>query len=158
MQTTEHQEQTPNESWREETALRTLYDRYSDAVNRRDWETLRTCWADEGVWDLGTPLNIRKEGIDNIMTEVQRAVNSMAFFMQMPHAVVIASIQGDHANARVSLNEIGRALDGKSGMFILAMYTDDIVRQNGQWRFAKRVYKVAYFDNAAPQGQTFPLA
>ena len=34
-------------------AIRSLIDRYTDAVNRRDWATLETLFASDGVWDCG---------------------------------------------------------------------------------------------------------
>ena len=154
MSTIENTDNKRDQQWQDEQDIRNMLERYSDTVNRRDWATYRSFWTNDAVWDLGEPINVRKEGIEDIMTEVQRAVNSMSFFVQMPHAIVV-EVNGDQATTGTTLNEMGRALDGKSGMFILAMYTDNLIRQNGSWLFTRRTYKVFYFDGSAPQGKTF---
>ena len=145
-----------DQAFADELAIRALVDRYSDAVNRRDFDTYRACWATDGVWNLGEPNNVRKEGVDNIVEEVKRTLGSFDFFAQMPHAGVV-EVDGNRATATWTLNEIGRAADGKSGMFILAIYSDELVRQNGKWLFAKRTYRVLYLDDSAPKGRAFPI-
>ena len=47
----------------ERFAIRELIDRYSYAVNERDWAALESCWAEDGVWDVGKPLNFKLEPI-----------------------------------------------------------------------------------------------
>ncbi len=42
-------------------------------------------------------------------------------------------------------------------MNILAFYTDDLIKQDGEWKFQKRVYDVVLIDFAAPTGQVFLL-
>ena len=146
----------------DELAVRALLDRYTDAVNRRDWDAYRACWTDDAVWELHAPVNQRKEGIDAIMAEVQHAVGAMDFFFQMPHAVVV-TLDGDRATARVSLQEVGRAregaepLPGATGMTIYAMYHDEVVRVGGAWRFKQRTYDVASFAPHGPEGDTVGL-
>ena len=147
-----------------EHEIRALADRYTDAVNHRDWRTYEACWTEDAVWELGAPVNQRKVGRPAIMAEVKRAVGGMDLFVQMTHAGVILSVDGDQARARFTLNEIGRIkpeskglLGSADGMFILAIYTDDLRREkDGHWRFAKRDYQVALFDGHAPRGDVFP--
>ena len=153
-----------SETFADEFAIRALLDRYTDAVNQRDWEAYRACWADDGLWELHAPINGRYEGIEAIMTEVRRAVESQELFVQMNHAVTVLSVSGDTARARVTLNEIGKAdpngpgaLPGVAGMNILAFYTDDLKKQNGAWKFGKRTYDVLLIDLTAPKGEVHPL-
>ncbi len=149
----------------DELAIRAVAERYTDAVNHRDWAAYRACWTPDGVWDLGPPVNQRYEGIEAIMEEVQRAVGGMDLFVQMTHAGTVLSLDGDNAQARWTLNEVGRIrpetrglLGGACGVNILASYTDDLRRgSDGHWRFSKRSYRVVLFDNQAPRGQVFPL-
>ena len=147
-----------------DTAIVNLANRYTDAVNNRDWDRYRSCWTEDAVWELGPPVNQRKVGLDAIMTEVQRAVGAMDLFVQMNHAVTVLSINGDSAMARATLNEIGHVkpeqrdlLQGAEGMFILAIYTDEVRHANDGWRYSRRSYQVPYFDPAPPKGQVMPL-
>jgi ketosteroid isomerase-like protein len=147
----------------DEAAIVALANKYTDAVNNRDWERYRACWTDDAVWDLGSPVNQRKEGIEAIMTEVQRAVGAMDLFVQMNHAPTVLAVDGDTALARATLNEIGHVkpehrdlLGGAEGMFILAIYTDEVRRTRDGWRYAKRTYKVPYFDPTPLRGLIDP--
>jgi ketosteroid isomerase-like protein len=150
----------------DEAAIRALSDRYTDAVNHRDWATYRDCWTEDAVWDLGPPVNQRKDGLDAIMEEVQRAVGAMDLFVQMPHAFTLLKLDGDGATTRTTLNEVGRILPesrdllgGAEGVNILAIYTDRVVRgDDGRWRFSRRSYRFALFSGQAPQGDVIPAA
>ena len=144
----------------DEAAITALVNRYSDAVNQRDWETYRNCWTEDAVWELGAPVNQKQVGIDAIMTEVKRAVGGMDLFVQMPHAITVLHMDGDSATARATLNEIGRIkpeskglLHDADGMTILAIYTDILKREAGNWRFTIRTYEVLLFDGRAPAGE-----
>lgn len=148
----------------DEAAILALANRYTDAVNNRDWDRYRACWTDDAVWDLGAPVNQRKDGIEAIMAEVRRAVGAMDLFVQMNHAVTVLAVDGDTARARATLNEIGRVkpenrelLGGAEGLFILAIYTDEVRRTPDGWRYARRTYQVPYFDPSAPKGQILPF-
>ena len=148
----------------DEWAIHALLNRYTDAVNQRDWKTYRACWTDDAVWELHAPINILKTGIDDILAEARRAVESQSLFVQMNHAVTILDLNPSTAKVRVTLNEIGKAdpnsegaLPGVGGMFILAYYTDDLTKQDSVWKFKQRVYDVVYMDTTTPSGSVFPL-
>lgn len=148
----------------DEAAILSLANKYTDAVNNRDWDRYRSCWTEDAVWDLGAPVNQKKNGLDAIMEEVQRAVGAMDLFVQMNHAVTVLEVNGDIAKARATLNEIGRVkeenrelLNGAEGLFILAVYTDELRREADGWRYTKRTYAVPYFDPSKPAGQVFPF-
>ena len=144
----------------EEAAIRSLADRYTDAVNQRDWDTVADTWAEDGVWELGAPVSRREKGRAAIMEEVQRAVGAMAFFLQMPHAFTLLSLEGDRAQARVTLHEIAKIkpenldlMNGATGMSIHAVYTDDLRRDaDGHWRFVQRRYDVKLYSPEGPTG------
>ena len=148
----------------DEWEIHKLLNRYTDAVNQRDWDTYQACWTEDAVWELHAPIDITKTGIDNILTEARRAVESQELFMQMNHNATILTLDRDTAKSRLTLNEIGKAdpkgagaLPGVGGMFILAYYTDDLVKQGGIWKFKQRVYDVVYIDTTTPGGDVFPL-
>lgn len=143
----------------DELAVRARLERYTDAVNRRDWPAYAACWAPDGVWTLGEPINGRHEGREAILAECRTTVESLAFFVQMPHAVVVA-VDGDRARARVTLNEVGLAGSDAApfpGMNILALYEDELRRTaGGDWEFTRRDYRVVHFSTEVPAGQTWP--
>ncbi len=143
----------------EEQAIRSLLERYTTAVNLRDWDTYRKCWSAHAVWDLWEPLNVKKEGIEAIMKEVMATVETLELFVQMTHSIAISEVSESTAKAIVTLNEIGKPFKGSSfpfpSMYILAIYFDDLVKENGQWVFAKRTYKVAYWDTNTLQGAIY---
>ncbi len=149
---------------REEEAIRRLLDRYTDAVNRRDWNTYRSLWVEAGVWELHAPIDGLYKGIEAIMKEVRRAVESQLLFVQMNHAVAVTHLEENSAQVHSTLNEIGKAdpngegaLPGVKGMNILAFYTDSLVKQNGEWKFQKRVYDVLCINLTPPGGDVYPL-
>ena len=149
---------------KEEFAIRSLLDRYTDAVNHRDWETYRSLWTKDGIWELHEPINGYYEGIEAIMKEVRRAVESQILFVQMNHAVAILERGETSAKVRVTLNEIGKAdpsgegaLPGVKGMNILAFYTDELQKVGEEWKFRKRTYEVVQIDLNPPPGTTYPL-
>ena len=151
-------------SLEDEAAIVALANKYTDAVNARDWVRYRSCWTSDAVWDLGAPVNQNKVGINAIMAEVVRAVGAMDLFVQTNHATTVLSVDGDTAVARATLNEIGRILPeqrallgGVEGMFILAIYTDNLRREGSVWLYAKRAYQVVLFDGRALQGDVYPF-
>ena len=141
---------TFDEKLRDELQIRALLERYTNAVNVRDWKTYRACWATDAVWHLEEPLNGKYEGIEAIMAEVDKTVESLELFIQMTHSVTVTDLTERTAKAVVTLNEIGRPFKDNGfpfpGMFILAMYFDDLEKRDGGWVFARRVYKVASWD------------
>ena len=143
----------------DEQAVRAVLEAYSDAVNRRDYDRYADFWAEDGVWDLAAPINGHHVGRDAITAEVRATIENLGFFVQMPHAVVVA-VDGDTARARVTLNEIGgEGADGGpfSSMNILAMYDDELRREaDGRWRFTLRSYRVIHFSTEVPAGQSWP--
>jgi len=130
--------------------IRELIDRWSDAVNERDWAQLATCFTADGVWDVGPPYNLRLEGNKTIMETVPGLIEGQLFVIQTPHAVVI-KLNGDTATARVTMQEMMRAADG-SGMQMWGTYYDDLVRTAAGWRFTLRRFRTAIFEAAAPSG------
>ncbi len=61
------------------------------------------------MWEFHASINGHYEGIEAIMTEVKRAVESQELFVQMNHATTITLLGETTARAQVTLNEIGKA-------------------------------------------------
>lgn len=140
----------------DELAVIKLINRYTDAVNRRDWATLGSLFCENGVWDVGgpeaDPFTFLFTGREQIVAGIRGLVANLEFLVQTNHAVVV-NVNGDHATGSCTLQEISRANNG-GGMMILGMYADDIVRErDGAWRFAKRTFRFTYIEERIVSGK-----
>jgi ketosteroid isomerase-like protein len=138
----------------DELSIRNLVARYTDAVNERDIGAFRELWTDDAVWEIGPPLQSRKEGVDEIVALLSRLLQAEKYFMQMTHSGVI-EIKGDRATARFVERERGR---GESSYYdSLAVYEDLLMREADGWRFAKRFYHYRFLDQSPFGGEAFPV-
>ncbi len=141
-----------NNTAADDAAIRNLCFRFSACVLSRDRAAFRACWAENGVWDIGAPMNVHLEGADSIADGFAHLMQSWEFFVQMPHGGVI-TLDGDTATATWIMNEVGQPAGDPKGHFNYSTYTDDVVKQNGEWKFAKRVYKFLYLDETPLTGK-----
>ncbi len=144
-----------NDRLRDESDIRELAGRFSDAVNRRDLELFRTLWTQDGVWDIKAPMNVRVTGPDAIVSAVSRLLGGWAFFVQSTHLGTV-TVNGDVATARFTMNEIGRPLSGGGGHFNYGLYADALRRTPEGWKFTKRVYHFLYLDASTLTGDGGP--
>ena len=134
-------------------AILEVVSRWSDAVNERDWEALRQCFTDDGVWDVGAPFNFRLEGNHAIVDICTTKLAEQSIVLQTPHATVI-TLAGDTATSRSTMYEFMRSADG-AGMQMWGTYYDKLVRTAEGWRFRERLFRTALFDAQAPAGDLF---
>lgn len=139
--------------------IRDLVARFSDAVNRRDFDAFGDLFADDGVWELGEPFPRRAAGRDNIVSMFRSLSEPWPFFFQMTHTGVIDVGQdGQSATARWEVQEIARSEDGSQSYDNVAIYYDRLVRTGGgSWRFAERRYRYVWFSDADLGGRLIPL-
>lgn len=138
----------------ERFAIRELIDRYCYAVNERDWAALESCWAEEGVWDVGKPLNFKLEGRQAIVGIASTKISEEDYVVQTPHATVVW-LDGSQARAHSTMMEVVRHKGGEGGMQILATYADDLVKRDGQWFFKVRTYRITNMEFTSPAGECF---
>ena len=149
-------DETKNGSAADDAAIRNLCYRFSHCVLTRDAAAFRECWAENGVWDIGAPMNVHLEGADKIADGFAHLMASWEFFVQMPHGGVV-EINGDRAAASWIMNEVGKpAGQPDKGHFNYSTYTDELVKQNGQWKFSKRAYRFLYLDETPLSGKAVP--
>jgi len=120
-------------------AIRELVEAYNDAVMRFDADAWAENWIDEGVWSL--PGMGEVAGKDKIVPLWKMATGSYTvggFFASAGPIVV----HGDHAHGTWYQQELLM----KDGMknFIVGEYSDDYVKRDGRWYFAKRVYAIRH--------------
>jgi ketosteroid isomerase-like protein len=143
--------------WIDQIAIRSLVDRYTDAVNREDYSALPALFAFDAVWETsGGPIELRFEGRDAVVGALQGMLSSLDFLVQGNSAVVV-ELAGDRARTRVSLSEIGRDKLGK-GINNRGMYFDDLQKEvDGQWRFVRRAFRFRYAEMTPVTGQVFSI-
>ena len=142
-------------SWIDHLAIRTLIDRYTDALNRQDWGVMPELFADNVVWQASGPFELRFEGRDAVVAALQGMVTTLEFLLQNNSAVVI-ELSGDRARARVSLSELGRDRGG-NGLNNFGMYVDDLVKSKGEWRFERRSFHCRYVETPVVPGKIYAL-
>ena len=145
----------------DELAVIQLVNRYTDTVNRKDWDALGNLFCADGVWDAGgpeaAPLTFLFTGREQVVAGIRGLVTQLDFHVQTNHAVVV-NVNGDRATASCTLHELARLPGGTAGQMIYGMYTDDIVRErDNQWRFAKRKFRFSYIEEITVPGKAMKL-
>jgi ketosteroid isomerase-like protein len=135
-------------------AIRELIDRYSYAVNERDWAAFESCFTEDAVWDVGKPLNFRLEGRRSIVEIASAKISEEDFVIQTPHATMIW-LDGDAARAHSTMRESVRSKGGAAGIQILASYQDELVKVAGEWRFKVRTFRVTNIEFKPPTGDCY---
>lgn len=130
--------------------------KFADSANRKDYEAFAALWAEEGVWQIGDPINVRFDSKASISKAISKMLGLWDFFVQLPHAPVI-EINGDRATSRWTVNEVARTADKSHGNYNLSMYNDELVRRNGQWLYTKREYRTLYSDDSPLRGKKFEI-
>lgn len=146
-------------------AVHDLLDRYTNAVNQRDWATLHSLFSEDGIWDAGGPEMgagaFRFEGAANCAEGIAGLIRPTELCVQSNHAVTI-EIDGDRATATSTINELVLIKDAPGLMTNWGTYYDTLIREaDGEWRFKQRIFRHSWTDMSGPKGRViarFPLA
>ena len=131
-------------------AVRETIERYSVALNMRDFDAMGGCFVADGVWRVDPPFDIRLEG-DAIVAGISQMVGAMPFLFQGLMGTIV-TVDGDSATATTSVHELGQRAAGEGGMDSYGLYHDRLVRTAEGWRFAKRRFQPLYLDTGAMPG------
>lgn len=115
-------------------AIRELHDTYADAASRMDKQQWLDCWTEDAVWVTSNGDVCGRAALSERWDHLFSTMDAMAFF-SMTGAI---AVDGDRATARCHVREVAR-INGKVMKFA-ARYDDELVRQEGRWRFARRTY------------------
>ena len=120
-------------------AIQELIARYNDAVMRLDASAWSSTWAEDGVWSL-PGMGDGISGRERILETWKMAMSQFEFvgFFASPGPL---QIDGDKAQGTLYQQEI-LYLKGGGERRVIGRYTDDFVKVDEQWKFAKRVYEV----------------
>jgi uncharacterized protein (TIGR02246 family) len=132
--------------------IRELIGAYSDAAFRSDLEAYLACWTDDGVrTQAGQPELRGKAALREMWTQIWDMIERMAFFAE----IGAIEVDGDRARTRVYCREIV-FLKGGGVWKLVGIYTDQLVRQDGAWRFARRDYELFMDEGTMAKGELRP--
>lgn len=117
--------------------IRERFGAYSDATFRRDVEAWLACWTQDGVRAQGGAERRGKPALRAFWDKAWEPLERMAFFSE----IGAIEVDGDRATARSYCREI-LALKGGGVRKVVGVYDDELVRENGAWLFARRVYQL----------------
>ena len=114
---------------------------YADGVMQRDAEIWGNTWAENGEWHLMPGMEPVKgrEALKAFWTGVMGGYPSVLHWVQPG----LIEVNGDTASARFYVQENIKDAEG-NGFRVAGVYNDDIVRENGEWKFAVRKFDVIY--------------
>ncbi|MDA8280123.1 MAG: nuclear transport factor 2 family protein [Actinomycetota bacterium] len=138
----------------DELAIRDLTQRFTDAVNRSATAEMAALFAPDGRWEV--PGVTDTVGHDAIAARLAGLLAQFSLLVQLLHSGVVM-LDGDRATARWYLTEHARDADGGGALFI-GYYDDDLVRQDGVWRFASRRFAFLYRGRDDLPGRSYPYA
>jgi len=139
----------------DESAIRSLVARFSDAATTTDYEAFKSLWADNGKWTIHEPFYTTAEGNQAIEDMLIMLWRGRSFFVQFVHSGVV-QLNGDTATARWIMQEVSEGTE--SGFYNnYAIYMDSFVKSAGQWKFAQRDYHYIWIDTTAFPGDVYKL-
>lgn len=122
-------------------AIRQLCERYADAVSQRDEAAWLATWAPDGVWQYGGDDPLRgHEALGRFWEDAMRDISAIVMVV---HSGVVERVDGDAATARWYHSEYVQVGD-EGGMAGVTLYEDELVRVDGDWRFARRRHRLLY--------------
>lgn len=122
--------------------IRALLERYCDGVNQRDPELWGSTWAEDAVWELP---HLEMEGLrgrETIVAAWTEAMKLFPFVNMMAHPGFI-KVDGDRATMRSYTTEVAVTAEDKE-IRPRGEYHDECVRENGEWKFSLRKFKVLH--------------
>ncbi|MBX6388825.1 MAG: nuclear transport factor 2 family protein [Frankia sp.] len=112
--------------------------RYATAIDRKDWELLRTCWTDDLRADYGGLVFDGPDAIVRYMTEAHREMGDTRH--QLSNFVI--KVDGDRATASSYVHAVlmVRPKDRNAWIDAIGGYDDVLVRTPDGWRIKERTF------------------
>lgn len=125
-------------------AIRELYGSYADASFRADRQAWLDCWAQDCTWSTHFGDVRGKAALDAQWDLIWQTFKSIGFFSEIGSI----EVDGPRAVGRAYCREILDLGEGRVRK-IVGAYADELVREGGQWRFARRTYDVRITEEPA---------
>jgi hypothetical protein len=113
-----------------------LYSRYSTAIDTGDGADFGACFVPNGILDNGLNILEGQEAIGGFAEQTHSAMPGMR------HNALNIVIDGDGECATASAFLIGYLVDGGYKVIVTGRYADELSKQEGDWRFSNRVFKM----------------
>ncbi len=123
------------------TEIQHLAQVYADGVMQRDAEIWGNTWADDGEWHLAPGMDpvSGRENLKAFWSGVMGGYPNVLHWVQPG----LIDVQGDTATARFYVQENIKDAEGNS-FRVAGVYNDELVRENGAWKFAVRRFSTMY--------------
>jgi ketosteroid isomerase-like protein len=139
-------------AWLDKLAIQEAILTSSDAATRGDWEVFATLWAPDAVWEVGSPVDSRVVGAEEIVRTASGNVDAEDFLFQQTHGSVVTLLGGDRASATTTIHALARRT-GEHSVTNYGVYYDDLVKLDGAWKFTRRFLQPIYTDTGALDGE-----
>ncbi|WP_231626232.1 nuclear transport factor 2 family protein [Novosphingobium sp. AAP83] len=129
-------------------ALRHLVATYGHAIDRRNWDLLRTLYHHDAI-DDHTPYYCGS--VDGYIAWLP---GMMANWRATIHTALSAvfAFDGDHAQSEIAARAWHLTLDGARQFVAWGRYADHYERRDGIWRFARRSFILDYSEDLPALG------
>lgn len=121
-------------------SIRKLFVEYKRHLDARDWHAYSLLFADEGEWIGGTGRAVGPAAIEAMLSE-RLGQNAPAPGPTHFHLVGLPEVEldGERATADVPWALIVRGDGDVPELTLWGHYADELIKQDGRWRFARRV-------------------
>ena len=137
---------TPDVSrqWMDRLAIADLVVRFSDAVTRGDLDAFEALWVPDGVWEESAPVDMRIVGAAGDPGARRLHGHGRLLRADDPWRGRDPSRRGprnveDDSSSRLPASE-------DAGFTNLGIYYDELVKVDGQWKFARRRLENIYVE------------
>jgi len=118
-------------------AIRELHETYADAGFRADMQQWLGCFVEDCTWVTPFGEMCGKDALRVQWDQIWTRMGALGFFTVMGGM----EVDGDRATDRAYIREIFLAKDGTMEKLV-GRYDDQLVRENGAWKFVRREYSV----------------
>jgi uncharacterized protein (TIGR02246 family) len=117
-------------------AIHQLFIDYGHALDAGDFDAYADLFAEDGEVLLGPMGRARgREEIKALMTKaLSGGVGSSFHIISSPQV----QLDGDRASSQVMWSVVARDDNGRPSLTMIGHHRDDLVRENGRWKFARR--------------------
>lgn len=129
------------QSVEDELAIRRLLVDYSTLQDSRDYAGYAALFAREGEWVNGSTSHKGREAIHKMLVDLYGPpppgyVNGESYHISSNAQI---DVQGDRATARSRHLLVMRGANGEPTPALAGRYEDELIREDGQWKFLRRV-------------------
>jgi hypothetical protein len=141
-------------------AIVNLLHRYSDSVTRGDLDHDEELFTPDAVVEIGAPFGQGIEGAPAIRTWRTSASSAFALLIHTTYSEVVDLLGPTLAKATSQTREMVRSAEragsdegAEMNVVFYSTYSDDVVKIDGEWKFAHRVCQPVYLESGGLHGQ-----